>query len=180
MNRAVFLDRDGTLIKNEHYLSDPRKIKIYKGVVFSLLSLQKQGWKLIVGTNQAGIGRGLLTVQRLDEIHKKLFGIFEKQGLKIDAVYFCPHHPNDHCKCRKPQTKMILQAQKKFHLNLKQCVVVGDNESDIRWGQNVGAQTILVLTGYGKRTFSEQKVKPNVVVRSFPYAAKWILNHLKN
>ena len=175
LNKAIFLDRDGTLIYEKHYLNDPEKIKLFAGVVPALKTLQRQGWKLIIGTNQAGIARGYVTIKSLHAIHDKLLKIFERGGVKIDAIYFCPHHPNLCCNCRKPQSGMIRQAQKKFNLNLRECFVIGDNASDILWGKNVGAKTALVLTGYGKRTKKESKVKPDIIARSLPFAVKKIL-----
>lgn len=177
MNKAIFLDRDGTIIKDRNYLSDPNKIHIYKGVIPALKKLKKQGWKLIIGTNQAGIARGFLSLETLQEIHRRLFQLFKKQNLIMDDIFFCPHHPDERCQCRKPNVGMLMQAQKKHHLDLKQCIVIGDNESDIQWGINGGMKTILVLTGYGKKTLMKGKIKPDCVVRSLPYAVKWILKN---
>ena len=141
----------------------------------ALKKLQKKGWKIIIGTNQAGIARGYVKIKSLDEIHEKLLRLFKLGGVRIAALYFCPHHPDDGCLCRKPQPRMILNAQKKFNLDLAQSFVIGDRESDIWWGQGAGLRSILVLTGYGRRTRAQKKAKPDFIARSLPWAVRKIL-----
>lgn len=174
-NVAVFLDRDGTLIYEKHYLGDPQKIRFFRGVEAALRQLQKSGWKLIIGTNQAGVGRGIISKAQMHAVNNRLIALLEKKGVKIDALYACPHHPQEGCLCRKPNPGMIQQAAKKFQLDLKNSFVVGDNFSDIAWGKNTGLRAILVLTGYGRKTHREKKVHPDYVVRALPQAAKKIL-----
>lgn len=177
MNRAVLLDRDGTIVKDTHYLSRAEDVRIYKGVIPALKKLKKNGWKLIIGTNQSGIGRGFFGLDALKKIHNKLHSIFAGRDLKIDAIYFCPHQPKDRCPCRKPNTGMLRKAAKKFRLDLKKCVVVGDNECDILWGKNGGTKTVLVLSGKGRRTVRSLKTKPNYVALTLPRAVEWILKN---
>lgn len=173
--KAVFLDRDGTLIKDTHYLNTPDHIQIYKGVIPALKKIKKAGWKIIVGTNQSGIARGFFNIKMLQKIHKALTDIFKKNGLRINDIFFCPHQPKDNCNCRKPNLGMLLNGAKKYQLNLKKCIVVGDKECDILWGKNGGAKTILVLTGKGKKTLARSKVKPDHVTPTLKTAAEWIL-----
>ena len=179
-NKAVFLDRDGTILKDRKYLSDPDDIELYKGAVAALKKLKSRGWKLIIGTNQSGIRRGYFTEEDLKKVHDRLLCMFREQGLDIDEIIYCPHGPEDRCKCRKPHTGMIEKAAKKFGLNLRACVVVGDKSSDIHWGQRAGSRTVLVLTGVGKKTLSEPGVKSDYVARSLPYAAEWIIKNERN
>ncbi|MBI2118054.1 MAG: HAD family hydrolase [Elusimicrobia bacterium] len=173
--KAIFLDRDGTLIKDTHYLNHPNQIQIYKGVIPALKKIKKAGWRIIIGTNQSAIGRGILSVEMLQKIHKILVGIFKKSGVKIDEIFFCPHHPKENCICRKPNLGMLLKGAKKYQLDLKKCIVVGDNKCDILWGKNGGTKTILVLTGKGKKTLADSKVKPDHISPTLKTAAKWIL-----
>ncbi len=172
--RAIFLDRDGTILKDRHYLSNPDHISIYKGVIPALKELRKAGWRLVIGTNQSGIGRGFFTVETLHKIHRRLLSIFKKNKLVIDEILFCPHHPEEKCHCRKPQLGMLLKAKEKFHLDLKKCIVIGDKECDILWGKRGGAKTILVLTGKGMKHRKILKVKPDHVARSLATATGWI------
>lgn len=176
-NKAVIMDRDGTILRDSHYLADSGGIEIFKGVIPSLKKLSRKGWKLIIGTNQSGIGRGYFDLKALKQIHDRLLEIFLRNGVHIHDIFFCPHHPDDGCRCRKPEIGMLLQAAKKYHLNLNDSVVIGDKESDIEWGRRAGAKTILVLTGKGLKTRSKMKSRPDHVAKSFAYAAEWILNH---
>ena len=177
-NRAVFMDRDGTVIKDSHYLSDPEGVQIYKGVIGALKQLEKKGWNLIIGTNQSGVARGYFTMDAVERIHRKFLSICRKNGVNIRQIFVCPHHPGDLCRCRKPKTGMLTDAAKKFNLDLKECVVVGDKKCDIEWGRKVGARTVLVLTGKGRRTRAKGNAKPHHVSRSLPHAARWILDNV--
>lgn len=174
-NKAIFLDQDGTLIQDRHYLSDPDKIRIYPGVIPSLKKLKAKGWKLIVGTNQSGIGRGYFTARALKQVHQRLLSIFRKHNLLLDDIFFCPHHPSAGCNCRKPESGMLRKAARRHLLNLKECYVIGDKESDILWGKRAGAKAILVLTGYGKEHRSACAGKADHIARSLPSAVEWIL-----
>jgi histidinol-phosphate phosphatase family protein len=158
-----------------NYLADPNKIHLYRGVIPALKQLKKNRWKLIIGTNQAGIAYGYLNLKILKKIHARLTKMFKQKGLRIDGILFCPHHPKDQCPCRKPQPGMLLEAKKRYHLNLKESIVIGDKESDIEWGQKAGLKTILVLTGYGQQTLKRREVQADRVARSIPEAVRWIL-----
>lgn len=177
MNRAVILDRDGTIIKDSHYIDDPKQIRIYKGVIPALKKLKAKGWKLIIGTNQSGIGRGYFSIETLEKIHTHLLKYFKINNLHIDEIYFCPHHPSDGCHCRKPNLGMLETAAKKYRLDLKSSFVIGDKECDIQWGKNAKATTILVLTGKGKFARRHSRVSPDKITTTLPHAVEWILNH---
>lgn len=176
-NRALIMDRDGTVFKDSHFLRDPDGIRIYRGAIPALRRLRRKGWKLIIGTNQSGIGRGYFTLSTLKKIHDRFISICRKNHVKIDDIFFCPHHPNAHCSCRKPRPGMLYKAARKFNLDLKRCVIVGDKPSDIEWGRKAGAKTVLVLTGKGMRTRSKLRTAPDYVARSLPHAIRWILDH---
>ena len=177
MNRALIMDRDGTLMRDSHYLRDPGGIRIYPGTLPALKKLQKRGWKLIVGTNQSGVSRGYLTLATLKRIHDRFRDICRRGGLRIDDIFFCPHHPDAGCACRKPATGMLEKAARKYRLDLERSFVVGDKGCDMEWGRRAGVRTILVLTGKGRRTLRSSKSRADHVARSLKHAADWILSH---
>jgi histidinol-phosphate phosphatase family protein len=144
---AVFLDRDGTLMRDVDYCGDPDKVEVYPETAPALRRLKEKGYKLIIITNQGGIGRGYFTE---DDYHA-VAAEFERQlgeGL-IDASYHCPDLPTSTSVRRKPGPGMIFEAQRDHHLDLRRSFLIGDKASDIGCGQNAGVRTILVRTGYG-------------------------------
>ncbi len=167
--KAVFLDRDGTIIKDVNYLSKIEDIEILPYVKEGLELLNKCGYKLIVVSNQSGVGRGYFTKDFVYETHAVLNYMLE--GL-IEKFYFCPHTPEDNCLCRKPKTGMIDEAVKRFRINKKLSYVVGDKESDVELGINAGITPILVTTGYGSDI--KEKTKAEAVFNNLYEVAKWI------
>jgi D-glycero-D-manno-heptose 1,7-bisphosphate phosphatase len=165
----VVLDRDGTLIVEAHYLSDPDRVEILDGVPEALRELAEHGWGLVVVTNQSAIGRGFFDEARLEQIHTRLRDLLHDRGVSIDAIYHCPHTPDDGCECRKPEPGMVLRAARELDMDLASCVVVGDNVCDIELGQRLGLPTILVRTGYGSRV--EGEVRPDFVADDLRAAA---------
>lgn len=155
MNRIVLIDRDGTINVERNYLSDPAQIELLPGAAEGIKLLRELGLPVVVVTNQSGIGRGYFDLKRLEEIHDRLHEALKEQGAKVDAIYFCPHTPEDQCGCRKPSTGMADKAAKDFNADPSKSFVIGDNVCDIELGKNIGAETILVRTGYGKTV--EQK-----------------------
>jgi len=154
---GIFLDRDGTINQEVDYLRSPDDLHLLEGAAAGIRELNQCGCRVFVITNQSGIARGLLTEQQLDAIHQKLRTELKAENAYLDAIYYCPHHPEGNppyrmeCDCRKPNTGMIDRAIKEFQIDTGQSFVVGDRLLDIQTGKNVGAQTILVLTGYGKQ-----------------------------
>ncbi|MFH1380236.1 MAG: HAD family hydrolase [bacterium] len=148
---AVFVDRDGTLIRDVNYLTDPKNIRVYKNTYKSLSMLKKAGYVIIMTTNQSAIDRKYLSIARLHQIHNKLLKIFKDHNAYIDAVYYCPHLPEQKCSCRKPNIGMIKKAGKKFNIDLSSSYAVGDKSADVHMAWNFGGKGILVLTGKGRR-----------------------------
>ena len=147
--RAVFVDRDGVLNRElGGYVTRPEELELLPGVADALARLHRAGWPVIVFTNQAGIGRGRFTAETLELIHAKLKAEIAVAGGEIRAIYFCPHHPDDGCECRKPMPGMLLQAAQEHHLDLAQCYAIGDTPRDIQAGHEAGCRTVLVLTGH--------------------------------
>ena len=151
--RAVFLDRDGVVIKQCHYLKDPALVELEKSVADGIKALRDQGFVVIVVTNQSGIARGLFTSAEVEAIHERIQELLEAEGTKIDAFYTCPHHPDFDldCDCRKPKPGMILRAAEEFDIDVGASFMCGDKAADVECGRNAGCRkSFLVLSGYGE------------------------------
>ncbi|MFH1231293.1 MAG: HAD-IIIA family hydrolase [Planctomycetota bacterium] len=161
--KAVFLDRDGTIIRElKKGLTETSQIKLYHKVSVALKILQQNGYKLIVITNQSLVARGLIQESKLNYIHKYLKKLLAKKRIKIDGIYYCPHHPEGIieryrkiCSCRKPQAGLLKKAMRDFNIEPSQSFFIGDSLKDMQAAEKVGIKFILVLTGYGKRTLKE-------------------------
>ena len=171
-NRAVFLDRDGTLIAEKHYLSNPDDVELLPGAVEALKLMKSAGYKLILVTNQSAIGRGIFDESRLTEIHAKFEKLLAEQDIALDAIHYCPHLPSDACECRKPNSGMAEQAQISHSIDFENSFVVGDNLGDVGLGKNIGAKSILVRTGYGAKIESQAVSDAYIVVDDVLAAAQ--------
>jgi len=172
--RFVLLDRDGTLIVEKHYLADPEQVELIEGAAEGLRRLRLRGLGLAILTNQSGIGRGFFDAARLAEIHERLLRELRARGVELDGVYFCPHHPDDGCGCRKPRTGLAQQAAAELGFDPARAFVVGDLESDVKLAAALGATSLLVRTGHGERTLSRGEVTPDHVVADLREAAQRI------
>lgn len=162
--RFVLLDRDGTIIVERNYLSDPNQLELIPGAGKALRKLKKMDLGLLVITNQSGIGRGYFDLATLDRIHQRLHELLAEEEVILDGIYFCPHTPEDNCLCRKPQTALVEKARKKHNFDPKLSFVIGDNKGDIELGKNIGATTILVQTGYGVETAKNKDINSDHIV----------------
>ncbi len=180
LNKAVFLDRDGTLIELVDYLNKTDQVALIKGAGIAVRKLNDAHVKVIVITNQSAVAREYLNVKELQKIHKFINKLLWADAkAKIDEFYFCPHHPEDSCDCRKPKPKLILEAALKHNIDLRQSYMVGDYRTDILTGLNAGCKTILVLTGYGESENQDQPnwgYKPDFVAQSLSDAVDLILH----
>lgn len=177
--RFVVLDRDGTIIVERHYLSDPRQVELLPGAASGLKQLSDMGLGLVVITNQSAIGRGFFDEARLALIHQRMSELLEAEGVVLDAIYFCPHRPEDECLCRKPQPKLLKRASEDIDFDPQTCFVIGDKACDIGLGQRVGATTFLVRTGYGAQAAHDNDVSPEYIVENLWEAAQ-IIQRLLN
>jgi histidinol-phosphate phosphatase family protein len=164
MRRFVVLDRDGTIIEECEYLSDPGQIKLIPGAAAALRELQQMGFGLVVITNQSGVGRGFFDQAQLQRIHERLKQLLEKEGVHLDGLYVCPHKPDDDCFCRKPKLGLMQKASEELGFRIDKSLVVGDKPCDIDMGHLAGAITFLVRTGYGAQIAAEQNVAADYIV----------------
>ena len=178
--RYVVFDRDGTLIHERHYLSDPAQVELIPGTTVGLKLLSEIGFGLIIATNQSGVGRGYFSEDRLAKIHEHLMNLLAKEEIYLDGIFYCPHTPQDGCNCRKPKPGLLLQAAQNFQFNPAQCFVVGDKPCDIHLGKAVGATTILVKTGYGSVAYHSKDTNPDYLVETSKDAALTIQRHCKD
>lgn len=147
---AVFLDRDGTLIRETGYLSDPGGVELLPGVGRALRNLVEADVPLVVVSNQSGIGRGMFTAREVHAVMARLREALRVHGVELSAVYFCPHRPDEDCPCRKPRIGLLERAAEDLHLALKDSVMIGDKRIDAATGRIAGGRGILVRTGYGR------------------------------
>ncbi|MBQ6470339.1 MAG: HAD family hydrolase [Victivallales bacterium] len=144
----VFIDRDDTLIYDHPYLNTPDGVELTPGAGTALKELRQLGFRVIMLTNQSGIGRGLVTLPQLEAIHARLREMLQQEGAELDAIYFCPHRPEDGCDCRKPATGMLRQACRDFAIDVAHSAMIGDRIADIQMGRSFGLTTVqLRLTG---------------------------------
>lgn len=146
---VVFLDRDGTIIVEKHYLSDPALVELEAGAIEGLKHLQARGLPLVVVSNQSGVGRGKFGTEDVQAVNTRLAELLGQHGISIAGWYMCPHAPGTDCLCRKPLPGMALQASSELGLPLENCFVVGDKRSDVELADAIGGTGILVTTGHG-------------------------------
>jgi len=144
---TVFLDRDGTFLDETGYLGNPDKVRFLPGAVDAMRELSEAGFRLIVVTNQSGIGRGFFSEEQALAVNLKMIQMLSDEGVTIDAIYYCPHHPDDGCGCRKPLTMMVKRAEDDFELDTDISWIVGDVDKDVHLGLNSGLRPVLVATG---------------------------------
>lgn len=171
--KAVFLDRDGTINLNQpEYLHKIEDFKFAPFVISALQKLSKSNYKIIVLTNQSGIGRGYFKKVDLKKLHQWMIKESKKKKIRIDKIYYCPHHPRDNCSCRKPKLGLLMKAVQDFGLNLSKSWVVGDEKKDIIMGRMVNSKTIMV----GGELLPKSKIKPNYYTKNLLEAVKIILS----
>jgi len=181
MNRAVFLDRDGTLIVEKNFLSRPEEVEIFPATPTGLKQLADAGFKLFIVSNQSGIGRGYFTLADVEHVNERLGQELARHGVCFEKIYIAPEKPDEPSRGRKPSPQFLFDARDKFGLDLKQSFMIGDKLSDLECGWNAGVKTsILVRTGYGAALEREapEKISRAVVVDDVNQAAEWILSSL--
>ena len=180
MIKAIFLDRDGTIIyeKPGVYLSRPQQVRLYKSTQPALTLLSKSGFKLFIVSNQSGIGRGYFTEKEVNAVHVHLLKLLKPA--RIEEIVFCPHAPDEKCPCRKPQPKMGLDLIKKYHIDPKMSYMIGDKKADVEFGRAIGCKTVLVTTSNGHRHLKKYPdLHPDKIATNLLNAAKFILANSK-
>ncbi len=164
---AVFIDRDGTLIEDNHYLADPDKINFLPGSLEAVVRLKEAGYKIVIISNQSGVARGFFPVKTVDRIHARLRELMAEAGGEPDDIRYCPHHPDGdepeytgECECRKPKAGMLKDAAVELGLDIKRSFIIGDKYSDIQSGKVIGGRSIMVRTGEGVETEEQLPTEP--------------------
>jgi histidinol-phosphate phosphatase family protein len=179
---AVFLDRDGTLVREIGYLADPADLELLPRTAEALQRLRAAGLALVVVSNQSGVGRGLFPLSRVYEAMARLRTMLREVRAEPDAIYFCPHRPDAGCRCRKPGTLLLERAADDLQLSLTRSVMVGDKLLDAETGRSAGGRGVLVRTGYGRDEEARlgetpERLRPDAVCDDLLDAASWILGH---
>lgn len=177
MARAVFFDRDGTLIEEKGFLGDPEEVSLIPGAVEALKIAKAMGFLRIVISNQSGVGRGYFGIDEVKAVNKRLEELLREKGTEVEDFFFCPHAPEEDCMCRKPRPGLLLEASLKYAIDLKSSYMIGDREGDVGAIASMGGKAILVLTGYGEETWRRWRFghKPNFVARDVLEGVYWIL-----
>ena len=176
-SRAVFLDRDGTVVDDPGFLHEPGKVKLLPGAAQAIKKLNEHGFLVIIVTNQSGIARGLYTVGDYESVQRRLIELLEKQGAHIDGAYFCPHHPQftGRCDCRKPGSKLFQEAQQAFDIDFTRSWWIGDRLSDVQPARVLDGHGILVATGDGNLHQGQARALGVMVVADLAAAADEIV-----
>lgn len=173
--KYVLLDRDGTIIVNKHYQKDPDETELLPNAREGLAKLREAGFGLVLITNQSGIGRGKLTRADLASVNRRMIMLLDGRDDFFDGIYYCPHLPDEGCRCRKPKPGLLELASYDLGFSLSESYMVGDREVDVECGQTAGAATVLVRTGYGLETEERGDVEPDYVADDLVGAADWII-----
>lgn len=177
---AVFLDRDGTINEDVGYLDSPSGLRLIPGAAEAIRQINENQLMAVVLTNQSGVARGYYPEEKLREIHHHLEKMLAVQGARLDGIYYCIHHPDESCQCRKPAVGMLERASKELAIDLSCSYVVGDKVSDIQLARNAGAKGILVLTGHGVNDVARMDpCPPAFIARDLSEAVQWIMQDLK-
>lgn len=187
---ALFLDRDGTLVEEVHHLSRPEQIRLLPGASRAVRLANRRAVPVVVVTNQSAVARGLLTEEELGAVHEVLRTALERDGARLDAIYYCPHHREAvipayavDCDCRKPAPGLLLRAARDLGLNLSRGVMIGDRLLDIEAGRRAGCRGVLVRTGYGaseERSLTPSDPQPDRVADDILEAVRWALRRLQS
>ena len=168
----LVVDRDGTLIAEKHYLADPAGVELLPGVVAGLRAFVANGYDLAVVTNQSGVGRGYFDEAKLGAVHAELQRQLAEHGIQLRGIWYCPHHPDAGCRCRKPEPELLEAAMQQLGYRAGEVLVVGDKACDIELGARLGVRTALVRTGYGAGTEHDGRCTPDRVVDTLDQLAQ--------
>lgn len=178
--RAVFLDRDGTLVRDFRHGADPAAVRLLPGVGAALRALGGAGYQLVVVTNQSGVARGLFSLGEARKMGRRIAALVSAEGARLDGYYFCPHHPEGSveglagkCECRKPEAGMLLRAAQELRLDLRNCWMVGDHPTDVDAGYAAGTRAVLI--DIGAKGLDGEEPAPPLIARNLAHAAALIM-----
>lgn len=185
--KTVILDRDGVINKNppnNGYVCNWKDFTFLPNSKNAIKKLTDYGYEIFIATNQAGIGRGIFSEQQLAEVHRQMLVEIKTAGGQIKKIYYCPHHPNENCDCRKPRPGMLIRASQEYNFNLSDTFFIGDSISDIQAAQSAGVSSILVLTGHGFNSYQHYLIpnltyktpKPDMIFTNLYTVSQWIVN----
>jgi D-glycero-D-manno-heptose 1,7-bisphosphate phosphatase len=185
MNRAVFIDRDGTISEEVGYINHTSRFRLFPYSAAALKQLHENGYLAIVITNQAGVARGYFSEAMVQNIHKRMIDELATSGARLDAIYYCAHHPTVgdapyrlDCDCRKPKPGLLLRAARDLEIDLANSWMVGDRHSDVELAANAGVKSALVLSGYGRGEWEHQRdnwtIQPDLVAEDLLEAVSLI------
>lgn len=180
--KTVFLDRDGVINRDSpEYIKSRSEFEFLPASLDAIRLLSQNGCRIIVISNQSAVARNMISIEELHEIHRMMCEIISYHGGNIQDIFFCPHHPDEHCDCRKPKPGMILRAARKYDINLSDSVMIGDSATDIECARNAGCgQAVLVKTGYKndqEEKLAKKKIMPDAVCDDLMTAVKLILSY---
>jgi D-glycero-D-manno-heptose 1,7-bisphosphate phosphatase len=186
--RAVFIDRDGTLSEEVGYINHPERFRLFPYAAEAIKLLNENGWLAIVTTNQAGVARGYFSEDMIETVHSRLTAELEAAGARLDGIYYCAHHPSVgeppyrvDCDCRKPKPGLIKRAASELDIQLDRSWMVGDRYSDIEVAKNAGVRSAFVLSGYGRGEWENQRPawshQPDLVAENLLEAVRIIVEH---
>ena len=175
--KLILLDRDGVInYDSDKFVKNVDEFEMLPGSIEGIANLTQAGFKVVICTNQSGIGRGLFTMEDLNEMHEKLHQLVDQAGGSIDAITFCPHTPEDNCNCRKPKAGMILDIYERFNVdNTSEVMMIGDSIRDLEAITNAGGIPVLVKTGNGKKTLAKGVPDGTLVFDNLLSASEYIL-----
>ena len=186
---AIFVDRDGTIVELLEYLDDPDKLQLIPGARTAIKRLNEREILVLLITNQSAVARGIITIRRLDEIHVRLKEMLAEGEAHLDGIYYCPHHPDDECPCRKPNTGMFDKMKRDWDIQWKLSFMIGDSGADLQAAENIGIHSILVRNGSNqiieKEVLNGSFGKRSIVVKenlgeAVEYFLSWLDKQLQN
>ena len=190
-NIAVFLDRDGTVLKEVGYLSRLEDMELLPQATAAIKLLNQKGIKAVVVTNQSGVARGFFSEDLVKEVHQRLQKALQKEGAFLDGFFYCPHHPDyghekyrKDCFCRKPNIGMLQEAARDFRIDLSRSYLIGDTRRDLETAWNAGMKGVLLLSGYGKDELKKIEAqnleeKPDCVASDLLKAVRWVIEDIE-
>jgi histidinol-phosphate phosphatase family protein len=172
---CLFVDRDGTLIEERNYLSDPEQVALIPGAAEAVRRAREAGWLVVVLTNQSGVGRGYFSLSDVERVNRRVEELLAREGAALDGIYVCPHAPEEGCPCRKPRPGLVEAAARQLPVDLRRSWMVGDKPADVELARNAGLRGALVRTGYGAEAAAESAEQAEFVAANLGEAVRRIL-----